>query len=167
MKKSLLLIVSLFSYYLCISQNASVKGLITDTYNKQTLSNSTILLLRAKDSILVKFARSKANGSFEFKNVKTGKYILLVTYPQYADYADNISLTDSLPSMDAGIITLILKANLLKEVIVTQKMGSIKIKGDTTEFVADSFKVQPNATVEDLLKKLPGIQVDKNGKITA
>ena len=90
-----------------------------------------------------------------------------MTYPQYADYADNIIISDSSSILDAGFISLILKANLLKEVIVTQKMGSIKIKGDTTEFVADSFKVQPNATVEDLLKKLPGIQVDKNGKITA
>lgn len=167
MKKSLLLIVSLLFYYFCFSQNASIKGAIIDTYNKQNLSNSTILLLRAKDSILVKFARSKTNGSFEIKNLKAGKYILLITYPQYADYADNITLTDSSSIIDAGVITLILKANLLKEVIVTQKMGSIRIKGDTTEFIADSFRVQPNATVEDLLKKLPGIQVDKNGKITA
>jgi hypothetical protein len=167
MKKSLLLIVSLLFYCFCISQKASVKGVITDTYNKQSLSNTTILLLRAKDSILVKFARSKTNGSFEIKNLKSGKYILLITYPQYADYADNITLADSSSIVDAGVIPLILKANLLKEVIVTQKMGSIRIKGDTTEFIADSFRVQPNATVEDLLKKLPGIQVDKNGKITA
>ena len=61
---------------------------------------------------------------------------------------------------------MILKANLLKDVIVTHR-SAINIKGDTTEFAADSFKVQPNATVEDLLKKLPGIQVDKNGQITA
>jgi len=60
-----------------------------------------------------------------------------------------------------------LKANLLKEVIVKQQISAIKVKGDTTEFAADSFKVQPNATVEDLLKQLPGIQVDKNGQITA
>jgi hypothetical protein len=56
---------------------------------------------------------------------------------------------------------------LLQEVVVTQKMGPIRIKGDTTEFVADSFKVQLNASVEDLLKRLPTIQVDKNGQITA
>ncbi len=66
-----------------------------------------------------------------------------------------------------GIISIILKAKLLKEVIVHNTAGAIRIKGDTTEFAADSFKVQPNATVEDLLKKLPGIQVDKNGNITA
>jgi hypothetical protein len=51
--------------------------------------------------------------------------------------------------------------------VIKQKISAIKIKGDTTEFTADSFHVQANATVEELLKKLPGIQVDKNGKITA
>ena len=64
-------------------------------------------------------------------------------------------------------VSLILKAKLLEEVVIKQKISAIKIKGDTTEFTADSFHVQANATVEDLLKKLPGIQVDKNGKITA
>ncbi len=167
MKKTLLLILSFLINYFSYSQNASIKGITTDTYSKQNLSNCTIFILRAKDSILIRFTRSKTNGDFEIKNLKAGKYILLIKYPQYADYADNIVLADSSSIMDAGVITLILKANLLKEVIVTQKLGSIRIKGDTTEFIADSFRVRPNATVEELLKKLPGIQVDKNGKITA
>jgi hypothetical protein len=167
MKKTLLLVVSSLFYYLCIAQNASVKGVITDTLNKQNLSNAVISLLRAKDSIMVKFTRSRSNGTFEIKNLKGGNYLLLVTYPQYADYVDRIILTDSSSGTNTGPIRLILKANLLEEVIVKQKLGSIRLKGDTTEFIADSFRVQPNATVEDLLRKLPGIQVDKNGKITA
>ena len=58
------------------------------------------------------------------------------------------------------------KAILLKEVIV-HNTGAIRIKGDTTEFVADSFKVKEGATVEDLLKKLPGLSVNSKGEITA
>ncbi len=70
-------------------------------------------------------------------------------------------------TLDLGQVAMILKSQLLAEVVVQHKLGAIRIKGDTTEYVADSFKVAPGATVEDLLKKLPGIQVDKDGKITA
>jgi hypothetical protein len=76
-------------------------------------------------------------------------------------------IKDSAAAIDMGMIPIILKANLLKEVIVRQTIGAIRVKGDTTEYAADSFKVQADATVEDLLKKLPGIQVDRNGQITA
>ena len=62
---------------------------------------------------------------------------------------------------------MVSKEHLLKEFVITKQIAAIKIKGDTTEYMADSFKVKENANVEDLLKKLPGIQVDKNGQITA
>src|SRR6202008_1390228 len=66
-----------------------------------------------------------------------------------------------------GLLPMVSKTHLLKEVVLKQQIAAIKIKGDTTEYMADSFKVKENATVEELLKKLPGIQVDKNGQITA
>ncbi len=150
----------------CSAQNSSLKGVITDTTSKENLSNATISLLRAKDSILYKFTRSDAKGNFQFKNIDSGKFVLLITYPKYADFADFVTVTDT-SKLNLGKIPLILKANLLQDVIVRSAVSAIKIKGDTTEFLADSFRVQPNATVEDLLKKLPGIQVDKNGTITA
>jgi hypothetical protein len=166
MKRTIILtILFLGSYFFSPAQTASVKGVITDTISKQNLSNTVISLLRLKDSILYKFTRSDAKGNFDFKNLKAGSYILLVTYPTYADYVDHINLTDS-SSFDLKV-PMTLKAHLLKEVIVRQTISAIKIKGDTTEYAADSFKVQPNASVEDLLKKLPGMQVDKNGQITA
>ena len=62
---------------------------------------------------------------------------------------------------------MILKATLLEGVIIKGKTAAIKIKGDTTEFDAGSYTIQPNSKVEDLLKQLPGIQIDKDGKITA
>ncbi len=166
MRKLLLITASVLFYGVCMAQNATVKGAVTDTINKQTLPNSVVSVLRAKDSILVKFSRANAKGGFELKNLPAGNYLLLVTYPEYADYAEAFTLADS-ATFSTGDIKLILKANLLKEVIVKQQLGSIRLKGDTTEFVADSFKVQANANVEELLKKMPGIQVDKNGKITA
>ncbi|MFT4155639.1 outer membrane beta-barrel protein [Parafilimonas sp.] len=164
-KNSILLFFLLVSMY-ASAQKATLKGVITDTASRQNLYNSTITLLHAKDSILYKFTRSDGKGNFIFENLDSGKYVLLITYPNYADFVDELSFTDT-SQINLAKIVLTLKANLLKDVIVNSVAGSIKIKGDTTEFAADSFKVQPNATVEDLLKKLPGIQVDKNGNITA
>ncbi len=167
MKKPFLLLTFCMSFCVIIfAQIASVKGVVTDTASKENLNNTVISMLRSKDSILYKFTRTNQKGSFELKNLQPGSYVLLITYPQYADYVDHIELTDS-TALNLGNIPMILKANLLKEVIVRQQIGAIRLKGDTTEYTADSFKVQPNATVEDLLKKLPGIQVDKNGQITA
>src|SRR3954471_5434708 len=164
-RTTILIILFLASYFFSSAQTAWVKGVITDTISKQNLSNTVISLLRSKDSILYKFTRSDAKGNFELINLKAGNYILLITYPAYADYVDHINLTDT--SSFALKLPMTLKAHLLKEVIVRQTISAIKIKGDTTEYAADSFKVQPDASVEDLLKKLPGIQVDKNGQITA
>ena len=166
MKKIFAALIFLAPFLYCSAQSGTLKGVINDTSSKQNLFNAVISLLRSKDSVLYKFTRSDGKGNFQLKNLDSGKYILLITYPQYADFADLLSLNNS-AELDLGNVPMILKANLLKDVIVRNVVSAIRVKGDTTEFAADSFKVQPNATVEDLLKKLPGIQIDKNGKITA
>jgi len=142
----------------------SIKGTISDTLARQNLYKAVVSVLRAKDSMLVKFARTDAQGHFDIKGIPAGKYVLLTSFPNYADYTDIITIEGN--ALDLGRISMITKAHLLEEVVVKQNK-SIRLKGDTTEYNADSFKVQPNATVEELLKQLPGIQVDKNGKITA
>ena len=161
-----LFLLFIFAISAAYSQQNTLKGNITDTLNKQNLTNAVVSFLRAKDSVLVKFVRTDQKGHFELKGLPTGKYVLLSSFPNYADYTDMITVSDT-SQLDLGNIPMITKAHLLEEVVVKQSIGAIKLKGDTTEYRADSFHVQPNATVEELLKKLPGIQVDKNGQITA
>lgn len=144
----------------------SIKGTISDTLNKQPLYRAVVSMIRAKDSMLVKFARTDLKGRFEIRGLPVGKYWLLASLPNYADYTDTLTLTTN-GVEDMGIIPLITKVHLLEEVVVKQTVSSIKLKGDTTEYKADSFRVKPNATVEELLRILPGIQVDKNGQIKA
>ena len=156
------LLLILFS---ATAQKASVKGIVTDSSIRENLSNAVVSILRAKDSTLYKFTRSDKQGHFSIGALPAGKFILLVTYPKYADYVDPLALDSS--AVDIGKVNITLKAKLLEEVVVRQKVAAIKIKGDTTEFTADSFHVEANATVEELLKKLPGLTVDKDGKITA
>ena len=167
MKKITLLIILLIACY-CFSsaQTASVKGVIVDTINKQNLVNTSVSLLRQKDSVLYKFSHSDAKGFFVLKNLLPGNYLLVVTHHGYEDYIDHFQLNDT-SKINIGTVVMVLKAIILKEVIVRQQISTIRIKGDTTEFNADSFKTREGASVEEMLKKLPGIHVDKDGAITA
>lgn len=145
------------------AQQAHVTGAVADTGHQKGIANAVVALLTPGDSVLYRFARTDANGNYSFGNIVPGNYILMTTHPYFADYMDNISVSGD---MAIPRIALTSKSKLLEEVIV--KSGNpIRIKGDTTVYTADSFKVSANANVEELLKKLPGIQVDKNGKITA
>ncbi|WP_276364443.1 TonB-dependent receptor [Daejeonella sp. H1SJ63] len=162
-----LLIVLLCSSTLFAQNNYSVKGSVMDTTSGIALLNTSITVLNSKDSTLIKFARAGASGAFSINNLKEGSFILMVTYPDYADYVEQFSLNTTKPVMDFGKIKMILKARLLEEVIVKGTAAQMTIKGDTTEFNAAAFTIEANSKVEDLLKQLPGIQVDKDGKITA
>ncbi|KIA86976.1 outer membrane beta-barrel protein [Flavobacterium sp. AED] len=155
-------ILFLFSFS-AFSQKANLSGVLTDGSEKKPVYNSVIALLTPIDSILYKFTRSDKEGNFNLKNVKAGNYILMTAHSQYADYVDAIIVNEN--EKNLGTIALISKIKLLREVII--KTGSIRIKGDTTSYRAGDFKVDANANVEELLKKLPGIQVDKNGVIKA
>jgi hypothetical protein len=157
----------LFGITCCVSLTAqSLKGTITDTFNKKNLAYGSVALLRVKDSVLQQHTRSTLTGSFELKNIPDGQYIVMITYPSFADYSDVVNIAAGKP-VNLGSIPLTLKARLLDEVVVQQTIAAMRMRGDTIEFKADSFGLRAGATVEDLLKKLPGIQVDKDGKITA
>ena len=161
----------LFCLLLCcvaiasVSQTQSLKGSVKDTSENRNLANSVISVLSKKDTVLVKFTRADKAGNFKIEGLKPGDYILLITHPYMGDYFENIEVKDNTPT-ELGNVHLTPKSKLLAEVIV--RSGSpIKIKGDTLVYTADSFKVRPGANVEELLRRLPGISVDKNGQITA
>ena len=156
---SFLLLISTISF----AQNTVVKGSIKDNESKSPIENAVVMLLHPKDSVIIAFCRTSKNGDFELNSNQAGDQILLITHPLYAEYIDDINLNKSnnIPS-----IKLTSKSKLL-ETIIVKSGGAMKIKGDTTIYTADSFNVSANANVEELLKKLPGIQVDKNGDIKA
>lgn len=162
-----ILLFVLYSLSLSAQETYAVKGSVIDAASDIKLKNTSISVLNQKDSTLVKFTRAAADGTFAVNNLRQGKFILLVTYPGYADYVEQFALDSVKKIHDFGVLNMVLKARLLEAVIVKGEAAAIKIKGDTTEYNASSFKIEPNAKVEDLLKQLPGIQVDKDGKITA
>ncbi|MDB5032011.1 outer membrane beta-barrel protein [Mucilaginibacter sp.] len=143
----------------------SIRGFTVDTVAKAKLT-ATVTLLDAKDSILVKFTHAADDGSFDMNGLPAGNYLLLITYPDYADYVEGFNITPANKTHDFGNISMGLKSRILQEVIIKGTVSAIKIKGDTTEFNAKAYVIQPNSKVEDLLKQLPGMEVDKDGKIT-
>ncbi|WP_255373165.1 outer membrane beta-barrel protein [Chitinophaga sp. YR627] len=150
------------------AQSFTLKGLLKDTNLQLPLYRGSVVLLQARDSFIVADTRADKQGRFVFNHLSdTASYILFFSYPGYAAYSHRITTEKPVDGvLDMGTVGLLLKEKLLREVIIKSQTAIIKIKGDTTEFTADSFKVQANASVEDLLKQLPGLQVDQYGNIT-
>lgn len=168
MRKILLAVIMLAWAIPALSQKkalATIKGKIVDTTDNQPLKDATISLILKSDSSSAAFAISDAKGLFELKNIEEGTYELIITYTGYAKYQRGLLIGGANPSADIGTVTLSKKSDMLDEVIVTRP--PIIIKKDTIEFNASAFKTKPNAVVEDLLKKLPGVEVDKDGNITS
>jgi len=154
----------LFVFASAISQVSSIKGTVTDTIAKKNLPDAVVALLGKKDSILIKFVRTDKEGNFLIKQVPQDSLIVQVTHPDFADYIDMFKPVSA--EFNLGSILMTPKSKLLEEVFVVSNKA-IVIKGDTIEYRADSFKVQDGANVKDLLKRMPGLQVDRNGQVTA
>lgn len=169
MSKTLLaLFLACSCWFSALAQNQehSIKGVVVDTGSGTKLAKSSVVLIHARDSMLYRFTRTDVSGNFQLAGLDTGEYILFATFPEYADYVERFALDSANREMDLGNLGLVLRSKLLEEVLVSRSQA-ITIRGDTTEYDAASFTIQPNSKVEDLLKQLPGIQVDQDGKITA
>lgn len=166
MKSTWLLVICIGLMHIAANaQTTGIKGQLIDSSEQRSTENAVVAILRSQDSTLVNFTRTGKDGSFQLTMPDSGRFLLMVTHPYYADFFDS---TRPKPGefVNAGIINMMSKIKLMEEVIVTGNR-SMFMRGDTTVFTADSFKVAEGASVEELLKKLPGMQVDRNGNITA
>jgi len=157
----------LFSLTALSQKNGSVKGVIYDTLAKKPVAAATITLLAKKDSSLVSFTMSDNNGRFELTNIPVGEYRLLVTHVNYRNANKIFAITEADKNVSLNNVVMNDKARMLDEVVVQSEAPPVTLIGDTVQYNAGSFKTQPNANVEDLLKKLPGVKVDKDGTVKA
>ncbi len=163
MLKFFIFFSGVFFSFSSFSQTAKLSGEVRDADENKPVNNAVVALFTPKDSILYSFTRTDSAGKYILKNVPSGKYILMTSHPYYAELFNNVEVNSD---TEIAATKLVSKSELLKEVII--KSGSpLRIRGDTTVYTADSFKVSANANVEELLRKLPGIQVDKDGNIKA
>lgn len=165
-KNFIYLVALLFCTLSIFGQNSiSLKGKIIDKNTSVPLESATIYLKSAKDSTLIDYTISDKNGNFAFKTKKMDNPIYFkISYIGYYDYSEKIENLKA--DKDFGSIRLEENVSSLKEVVIQSEAPPVTIKNDTLEFNASSFKVRPDANVEALLKQLPGVEIDEEGKIT-
>jgi len=148
-------------------QSGTIKGILTDKTSQEALPAATIALLHAKDSTVAATALTSTKGVFEISGIQDGNYRLFISFMGFEPYTKSISISSANKQVNLDTLALPRKGVDLNVVEIIREVPPIVVKKDTLEFNAGSFKTRENAVVEDLLKKLPGVQVDKDGKITA
>ena len=131
---------------------------------EQALSYATVALLNPADSILIYFGVTNDHGNFKITNIRKGDYLMQYSYVGMETYYREISIP--IPG-NGELGTQVLVPDPLEEVTVIEEYVPITFKSDTVEFNADAFNTKSNAVVEDLLKKIPGIEVDEAGNLRA
>ncbi|MFN7687229.1 MAG: outer membrane beta-barrel protein [Sphingobacteriales bacterium] len=160
----------LFAILLSLSvkaQQGVVKGKLKDTLTNQPIAAATITLMTKADSSLVSFTMSNDKGEFTLTGIAEGKYRLLLTHLNYHNTVRNVDITKTQNDADLGTIPMGDKFKTLAEILVEAEAPPVTMKNDTIEYHAGAFKTPPNANVEDMLKKLPGVKVDKDGTVRA
>lgn len=141
-----------------------VTGAVVDTAGVG-LQGATVVALTASDSTLTKFATANSDGAFTLRRVPAGDYILQITFVGFRTIQQDFSLTDA--DHDAGRIVMDIQTEELDELVVSAEHIPMVVKKDTLEYNANAFATRPNAVVEDLLRRLPGIEVEADGSIKA
>ncbi|RYZ28524.1 MAG: TonB-dependent receptor [Chitinophagaceae bacterium] len=164
------LAVLLFAF-LAITTNAfsqgTIKGKLVDSSGKNPLSLATVTVFKAADTALITYRLSNPDGEFKVSGLPLNiECRVVISYSGYDAFRKEFTLTGADP-VDLGNVTMYPSSKSLDEIIVTAERPPVSVRKDTIEFNASSFKTLPTSLVEDLLRKLPGVQVDAEGNITA
>jgi hypothetical protein len=158
-------LVALFICSFSFAQTFNFKGKVLDEKTNLPIESATVYLSNVKDSTVIDYTITDKFGKFNFKIKKLDKPVYLkVSFVTYSDYKEELKAIEA--DKDFGTIILKEAVNNLNEVVVKGQAPPIRIKKDTLEFNVSSFKVRPDANVETLLKQLPGVEIDAEGKIT-
>lgn len=157
-------IVFIFTINFLFAQT-TISGSVVDS-TQVPLTGASIILLQQADSVLAKFAITQKDGSFTLREVPAGQYWLRVTFVGYENYTEALVLEEQ-ARIDIGQIIIREQAETLEEVVVEAEHAPIVVNGDTISYNTHAFRTRPNAAVEELLKRLPGVEVGRNGDIKA
>lgn len=142
-------------------KNFSIKGILIDTLLNQPVPEATVSLINGKDASLVAFTRTDSAGNFLFRQLPAGSYRLSASHVNFYTEWKNVEASED---TNLGIVYMKDKS-MMQGVTVIAQRPPVVVNGDTLEFNAESFTTKPNAVIEDMLKKMPGIEVDREGNI--
>lgn len=161
----LLATITLLLFSVCaMAQTHRLQGQVTDTTGNPVVYG-TVSLLQTVDSTLAFFGITNEDGQFQLQGITSGTYLMQVSYVGYASHYRTLSIPAQAGNL--GRIELQDATTALSEVQVIAEKIPLRIKGDTLEYNPSAFRTKPDASVEDLLKKLPGIEVDRSGNVKA
>ncbi len=163
MKRFLFLLLLPFVALVAVAQR-SVTGTVVENETGDVLPQTTVRLLRA-DSTLVKGVLTTLDGKFSVTAPSAGKYILQVTCVGFKPYSKNITVSGD-KNVALGTIGMQTDAVMLKGATVTGQAAKVVLKADTFVYNASAYRTPEGSVVEELVKRLPGAQVDDDGKIT-
>lgn len=149
-----------------MAQRPIVEGIITDAESQEPLIGANIALFSLPDTVLVRGATSMNDGSFALRMVRPGSYLLQVSFIGYFTQIESLNWTGQEELPFTRNFALALNREALDEVRITGRMQRMEVRGDTTAFNADAFTTGRDATVEDLISRMPGIVV-QDGRVEA
>jgi hypothetical protein len=164
-KRLLFLLLLISGSWVLKAQNNVLQGDILSDKG-QPLVSATVVLLNPADSTMEFFGITNDKGHFQLKDLKFGKYLMHIAYLGYQTQYKPVTIPNP-GGDDFGVVVMNPKPVNIKEVQVVGEYIPLQIKNDTIEFNAKAFKTRPDANVEELLKKLPGIEIDRSGNIKA
>ncbi len=144
--------------------HVTIKGRVLDSADSKPLELSTVAAVDLKDTTLIAYTLSKKTGEFELSSLPSGKKVKLVI--SYTSHKSFVKIFTFQKNDVVNLGDIVLSSKMLDEVVIRAERVPITIKKDTIEFSAEAFKTRPNAVVEELLKKLPGVQINGDGTIT-
>ncbi|MGB9701648.1 MAG: TonB-dependent receptor [Candidatus Kapaibacteriota bacterium] len=167
MKKYLIaLAIFLFMSNLIFAKEFTLIGTVIDNANSKPLPSATVTLHSKKDSSIVKGEYTDSKGKFKIENIPMGGYFLKISFVGYKTKYEEVRPAGK-DLLDLGDIVLETDAIQMKSVEVVDNMVRAEMKDDTTQYNAKAFKTQPNAQAEELVKKIPGVQIESTGNIKA
>ena len=148
------------------AQKITVTGKVTEKSTGDALPGATAILLSPKDSSQVTGAATNNSGNFTFSTKRAGKYILRISYMGFKAQTKDITLQRGKESVNLGTFAMEEDAKLMKEANVVARLAQVEMKADTFVYNADAYRMPEGSVLEELVKKLPGAEVDEDGKIT-
>ncbi|MFD1553216.1 hypothetical protein DNU06_15245 [Putridiphycobacter roseus] len=162
MIKSIITTACILVASLVYSQSSKISGHLMNT-DKESIVGASVMLIGAQDSILKTYSVTNKDGVFHLNHVKAGEYLIKASFFGYQPFEKNINVLENASDLNLGDLTLI--AKILDEVVVSGHYLPIQIKGDTVEYDSRAFEVKEHQVVEDLLKQLPGVEIEEDGTI--
>ena len=147
-------------------KGVDITGTVIEEGTNEPIEQATVRLLSVKDSSMIGGIATSRNGSFMLKNIKNGSYLLHVSFVGFDPLYQPLRVTGKTNPVKLGKLALTDGAIQLGEAVVIGKAPEVTVRNDTMEYNADSYKTTEGSMLEDLLKKMPGVEVDSEGKIT-